>query len=266
MLRLRFERRGARTVLAGQRMTPPLQVMAPMERADGSAYAVLLNNGGGLVGGDSMRIEIELGAGSRVAITTASAGKVYRSAGAAATHETIIRIGTGARLDYLPDHLIPHADAALVQRLSVVMERGSRAILYAAMAAGRIARKERFAFRRIEDSTGVWYGGRPILLSRAILEPATRTLGGAGLMENFDYLASMVVAGESSGEWGAIASGIRKRLEIGELNGGASPLAADGCLVRWMAPGAEALRRSAAAIHAGAAMLAFGESSLALRK
>jgi urease accessory protein len=247
-------------------MTPPLQVMAPMERADGSAYVVLLNNGGGLVGGDSMRIEIELGAGSRVAITTASAGKVYRSAGAAATHETIIHLGAGARLDYLPDHLIPYADAALVQRLSVVMERGSHAIFYAAMAAGRIGRGERFAFRRIEDSIAVWYAGRPILLSRAIMEPATRTLSGAGLMEDFDYIASMVVAGESSGEWGAIASGLQTRLENRELSGGASPLAADGCLVRWMAPGAETLRRSAAQIHAEAAMLAFGESSLALRK
>jgi len=247
-------------------MTPPLQVMAPMERADGSAYVVLLNNGGGLVGGDSMRIEIELGAGSRVAITSASAGKVYRSAGATANHETIIRIGAGARLDYLPDHLIPHTGAALVQRLSVTMERGSRAILYAAMAAGRIGRGERFAFRRIEDSTGVWYGGRPIILSRAILEPATRTLGGTGLMENFDYIASMVVAGESSGVWSAIASGLQQRVEAAGVSGGASSLAADGCLVRWMAPGAEMLRRSTAEIHAEAAMLAFGESSLALRK
>ncbi len=247
-------------------MTPPLQVMAPMERADGSAYVIILNNGGGLVGGDSMRIEIALGPGSRAAITTASAGKVYRTAGAPASHQTTVRLGTGARLDYLPDHLIPHPGAALVQRLSVVMEGGSRAILYGALAAGRIGRGERFAFRFIEDSTGVWYGGRPILLSRAILEPAKRTLGGAGLMEQFDYLASLVVAGESSGEWGAIAAGLQARLETAGVSGGASPLAANGCLVRWMAPGAEVLRRSAATIYGEAARMAFLEAPLALRK
>lgn len=247
-------------------MTPPLQVMAPMELADGSAYVVILNNGGGLVGGDSMRIEIVLGSGSRVAMTTASAGKVYRTAGAPATHDTMVHLETDARLDYIPDHLIPHADAALAQSLTVVMERGSRAILYGALAAGRIGRGERFVFRSIEDSTRVRYGGRPIFLSRALLEPANRKLSGAGLMEQFDYLASLVVAGESSGDWGAITAGLQARLENAGVNGGASPLAADGCLVRWMAPGAEMLRRSAAEIYGQAARLAFLESPLAFRK
>lgn len=253
-------------MLAGQRMAPPLQVMAPMELADGSAYVVILNNGGGLVGGDSMRVEIVLEAGSRAAITTASAGKVYRSAGPFASHETTVSVGTGARLDYLPDHLIPHAGAALVQRLNVMMERGSRAILYGAMAAGRIGRGERFAFRAIEDSISIWYAGRPILLSRAILEPAKRKLGGAGLMERFDYLASLVAAGESSGEWGGIATGLQSRLEVAGVSGGAAPLAADGCLVRWMAPGAEMLRRSALTIYHGAARAAFLEAPMAFRK
>lgn len=247
-------------------MTPPLQVMAPMELADGSAYVVILNNGGGLVGGDSMRVEIVLEPGSRAAVTTASAGKVYRSAGPFASHETTVRLGTGARLDYLPDHLIPHAGAALVQRLNVVMERGSRAILYAAMAAGRIGRGERFAFRSIEDSTSIWYSGRPILLSRAILEPAKRRLDGAGLMERFDYLASLVAAGESSSEWGAIATGLQSRLEAAGVSGGASPLAANGCVVRWMAPGAEMLRRSAAKIYGEAAGAAFFEAPISFRK
>lgn len=253
-------------MLAGQRMTPPLQVMAPMELADGSAYVVILNNGGGLVGGDSMRVEIVLEPGSRAAITTASAGKVYRTAGAFASHETTVRLGTGARLDYLPDHLIPHAGAELVQRLSVVMERGSRAILYGAMAAGRIGRHERFAFRSIEDSTSIWYGGRPILLSRAILEPSKRRLGGAGLMERFDYLASLVAAGATSGEWDAIARGLQSGLETAGVSGGASPLAADGCLVRWMAPGAETLRRSAVKIYGEAALAAFLEAPFTFRK
>jgi urease accessory protein len=261
-----LERRGARTVLAGQRMTPPLQVMAPMELADGSAYVVILNNGGGLVGGDSMRIEIELGSGSRAAITTASAGKVYRTTGPSASHQTTIRLGAGARLDYLPDHLIPHAGAALIQRLTVMMETGSRAILYGALAAGRIGRGERFAFRRIEDSTAVWYDGRPILLSRALLEPAKRALDGAGLMEQSDYIASLVVAGESCEKWGAVAAGLQERLQTAGVSGGASPLTSAGCQVRWMAPGAEVLRRSAAAIYGEAARMAFGESPIALRK
>jgi urease accessory protein len=247
-------------------MTPPLQVMASMALADGSAYTMLLNNGGGLVGGDALRTEIELGPSAAARITTASAGKVYRTNGPAASHETIIRLAAGARLDYLPDHLIPHPGADLTQRLTVAMEPGSRAILYGAMAAGRIGRGERFAFRRIEDAIEIRYAGRPILVSRALLEPALRPLDGVGIMENFNYVASLVVAGESGRDWNSIARSLDSAIHDAEVTGGASPLAAAGCLVRWMAPGAETLRRSMASIYAVAARLAFEESPPALRK
>ncbi len=246
-------------------MTPPLQVMAPLELADGSAYVVILNNGGGLVGGDRMQVEIALGPGSSACITTASAGKVYRTTGAAAVHETIIRLAPDARLDYIPDHLIPHAGAALVQRLTVAMERGSRAIVYGAMAAGRIGRGERFAFQRIEDSIGLWYGGVPILLSRAILDPAARPLDSIGIMDRYGYFASLAIAGES-GEWGSIATALNAGFTAAGVNGGASPLRSDGCLARWMTADAEALRRTMATLYAEAARRAFGASAPRLRK
>ncbi len=264
-LRLSFERRGARTVLTAARMSPPLQVMAPIELADGSVYVVLLNNGGGLLGGDRIRIEIALGAESVARITTASAGKLYRTSGNATTHETTIRLAAGARLDYLPDHLIPHAGANLIQRLIVAMERGSRAILYGAFAAGRIGRGERFAFRRIEDSIEVGYGGRPILRSRAILEPGTRPHDSIGVMGRFNYLASLVVAGESS-EWDSIAKSLNASLAAADVNGGASPLRADGCVARWLTPDAETLRRSMAMLYSEGAGRAFDESAPRLRK
>jgi urease accessory protein len=264
-LRLSFERRGARTVLAAARMTPPLQVMAPIELADGSAYVMLLNNGGGLIGGDRMRIEIALGAKSVARITTASAGKVYRTIGAAATHETAIRLAAEARLDYLPDHLIPHADANLIQRLTVAMERGSRAIIYGALAAGRIGRGERFAFRRIEDSIDVAYGDRPILRSRAILEPGTRPHDSIGVMGRFNYLASLVIAGESA-EWNPIARSLGASLSAAGIDGGASPLPADGCVARWMTSDAETLRRTTAILYAEVARRAFDESLPRFRK
>ena len=247
-------------------MTPPLQAMAPITLADGSAYAMLLNNGGGMVGGDRLRVEAELGADAAARITTASAGKVYRTIGPAASHETAIRLAPGARLDYLPDHLIPHAGAALVQRLTVAMEPGSRAILYAALAAGRIARGERFAFRRVEDLLEVRYAGRPILMSRAVLEPALRRLDGFGVMANFNYVASLVVAGEPARDWHSVARRLAAVVEAAGAAGGASPLAVTGCIVRWMASGAEELRRNLAVFYAAAAQAAFDESPPALRK
>src|SRR5258708_19497976 len=42
-LRLRFERRGSRTILAQSRFSLPLQAMAPLTLDDGAVYLILLN-------------------------------------------------------------------------------------------------------------------------------------------------------------------------------------------------------------------------------
>ena len=62
LVQLRFARRDERTVLVSRRFRAPLQVLEPWDAAgDGSALAVLLNPGGGVLGGDHLRTEIELG-------------------------------------------------------------------------------------------------------------------------------------------------------------------------------------------------------------
>ncbi len=79
-------------------------------------------------------------------LTTPSATRVYRTRGQPAVQETHIRIGEGASLEYLPDHVIPHRDSRFHQSLRVDMGRGSRAIFWDALAAGRVAHGERWNF------------------------------------------------------------------------------------------------------------------------
>src|ERR1700674_1794198 len=57
-LRLRFERRGQRTILSQSRFTLPLQVLTPLALEDGTAYLMLLNPTGGVLGGDHLFTEI----------------------------------------------------------------------------------------------------------------------------------------------------------------------------------------------------------------
>src|ERR1700730_10990395 len=45
----------------------------------GISEAVLINTGGGIAGGDLLRVALILSAGARLALTTAAAEKVYRS-------------------------------------------------------------------------------------------------------------------------------------------------------------------------------------------
>ena len=65
-----FEWRGGRTVLTSRRCSAPLQVLEPIDLPGGALGVMLLNNGGGMVGGDRALVEITLGAGARTIVTT----------------------------------------------------------------------------------------------------------------------------------------------------------------------------------------------------
>ena len=70
VLRLGFERRGAATVLAASRFTLPLQVLAPVALDDAACVVSLLNPTGGVVGGDRLTIDVEVGPDSGPVLDT----------------------------------------------------------------------------------------------------------------------------------------------------------------------------------------------------
>src|SRR5207244_5666014 len=106
-LRLVFERRGAATVLAGCRSTLPLQVMAPVALDDPAAVVSMLNPTGGVLGGDRLTVELDLGPGAHACLTTPSATRVYRSSGAPAVQTVHARLAPGAVCEWVPEHTIP---------------------------------------------------------------------------------------------------------------------------------------------------------------
>ena len=127
---------------------------------------MLLNPTGGVLGGDHLVTEIIQEAGTHVCLTTPSATRIYRTSQQPAVLETVIKLGEGATLEYLPDHVIPHTGSALRQSLRVEMARGSRAIVLDSLASGRVAHGERWSFTEIDSRTEVYVCGKPAFLNR----------------------------------------------------------------------------------------------------
>ncbi len=267
-LSLVFQRQGGRTVLTERRFTLPLQALEPISvDGDGSVYLMLLNPTGGLVGGDHLKTEITLGPGTHVCLTTPSATKVYRTVGPPAVQETTIRLGEGAVLEYLPDHVIPYPGSVFHQSLIVEMEKESRAVVFDGFAVGRLARGEEWTFKEIVNRTTVTCQGRPLFLGRARVDPSTRALAGLGKMEEFGYLASLGLFGEGFGRWETTARALEERLgELPALRGGVSQISRGDCLVRFLVALASDLTHAVGSLWALARQLLFGLPPLDLRK
>ena len=261
-LALDFERRGDATVLTGCRFTLPLQVLTPVALADAAAVVSILNPTGGLVGGDRLHLDVNVGAGAHACLTTPSATKVYRTAGEIAVQEARLRVGADAILEWVPDHTIPFAGSAFRQSLAVDLASGARLILVDAFAAGRVAREERWHFRMLESALRVRDAGGWLLLDRFVL--GARPWDGLGFTEGAPYFATMVVAGSGAGDarpaLAAAASALgESRAAVGISRRGA-------VVVRCLAPNAPALTETMDVLWGTAREALLGLAAPALRK
>ena len=267
-LGLAFERRADRTVLTGRRFTLPLQALEPVDLdGTGAATLLVLNPTGGVLGGDWLETRVELGPGSHVCLSTPSATRVYRSTGAASVQRVVFRVDEGARLEYMPDHVIPSPGARLVQSVEVDLAPGASAVLCDAWAVGRAARGEAWRFDLLDTGTIVRDSEGLLFKDRLILGGA-QGWGGLGAAEGMAYVATVACLSPMHARLDDLASSLSTLLEgTGlEARAGVTMLARGGVVVRLLARSAPGLQRAIDVAWTGCRNLLWSLGPLALRK
>jgi urease accessory protein len=261
-LALRFERRQGESVLAGCRWTVPLQVMAPVALDDAAAIVSILNPTGGLVGGDRLVVDVAVGVGAHACLTTPSATKVYRTAVGPAEQTVRLALAPGARLEWVPEHTIPFAGAALRQRVEADVADGATLFLIDAFAAGRVARGEAWRFALLDSALSVRDGHGWLLHDRLLLRDGAPGPV-LGVAEDRPYVATVaVIADRGLADFADDVAG----LAGDDVVLGAALLPRRGALVRCLAADAPALGRALDAVWAAARRRVLGLHPLALRK
>jgi urease accessory protein len=244
-LRLDFERDllNGQTVLAGSHQEPPLKVVRAFGIGDGAALVHLHNVSGGLLGGDRLKLEVNVGADAQVQITTSGATRIYRPrVGTAATLQSNeIAVGPQGLLEYLPDAMIPFARARFSQRTSIRLADGAGLFWWEILAPGREARGEIFCYESVEFKTDLLAGGRLIAVERVRLEPKKRCLGAVARLGAYQMWATFYIcrAGVAAAAWMDLEQELRAVLGLlgrrEDSLWGVSTLAADGLIVRCAA-------------------------------
>jgi urease accessory protein len=249
LLELAFRRDGeGRSVLGALRQRFPLRMTVPfyLDRADpGMAFVYVQNPTGGVFAGDRLATNLAAGEGARVHLTTQSATKLYRMDGGEAIQELRFELDNGAYVEHVPDPLIPQGRARFRQRLLVELAPGAAFVATEAVAPGRRARGERFAYDLVELRTEARRSGRALCVDVVRLDPRRSDPLRPGVLGGRDYLVTLVaVAPEHDTE--ALARGLDEALgaepdvlgAAGELPHGA------GAAARALAPGPLEARRA----------------------
>jgi urease accessory protein len=237
-----FERAGPRTILTRSSCSSPWHHFPPTYLDEsGGACVWLVNPSGGLVAGDHLSVNAQLHAETQALITSPSANRVYRSLSDPAVQEIRLSVGSGARLEWLPELTIPFAGSQFHQSIHVDLAPGATVVLWDALASGRMARGERWAFAKVRNEIEVRYQSGGTLIERFHLSP--QTVG--TLAAQWDYVATLYVLGDG------LSAGVRKELdaqlaglcerEPGLLLGGLSEPAAPGIVVKVVARSAPVL-------------------------
>jgi len=137
----------------------PLGVLFPAPEANDIALAILLTTSGGLVAGDRLAIEIQVGEGAAAHLTAAAAEKIYRSTGATTAIAQHIGVGPGAWLEYLPPETILFEDVRLRRETRVELTAGAGFLGGSILVFGRQARGEQLTNGLVNERWEVWHAG-----------------------------------------------------------------------------------------------------------
>jgi urease accessory protein len=144
-LKLRFERREHRTVLAEQRHQGPLRVQKPLyPEGPGVCHTILVHPPGGLVEGDELQIDVEVGFNAHAVLSTPAATKWYKGVARRARQQVRVRLQDGAQLDYLPQENLFFRQARATNRLAVTLPATASALGWESAMLGRLGSGERW--------------------------------------------------------------------------------------------------------------------------
>jgi urease accessory protein len=136
-----------------------LRVRFPSPEAAGLS-AVFVNTAGGVAGGDRFEIKITAGEGSRIAVTTAAAEKIYRAKGPAAQFDIALKAAAGSQLSWLPQETILFNEARLSRRIDIDLAESASLALCEIVVFGRAAMGERLLQGGLVDRWRLRRGGR----------------------------------------------------------------------------------------------------------
>lgn len=182
---------------------PPIKFINPKPQ-EGCCQIFVSNYGGGLVDGDSIKMNVECLAGSRLYLGTQSSTKVYKGNGkGGCVQETIGTIHANAMAVVCPDPVVPFAGSAFRQIQSWEVHPDSDLILFDWLQPGRSARGEVFAYDRLRSEIRITRpGGLPVLTERFDMEPGVQDPYRCGHFGAFRSLLCVYLIGPRALELG----------------------------------------------------------------
>lgn len=197
-LALRIEQRAGKSVASHQYHRGALRVLRPHYLDEsGQVCYVLVNPGGAYLGADLYVINVEVGDGAKLLLTTQSATKIYRTPGSFAEQRMTVRLGEGAQLELAPDQVIAYREASYRQNTHITVRPSSSLVMAEVVTPGWSPDGASFRYEELRLRTEIHVAGTQgtdlLALDNLLIRPPCSDVTGMGFMEGYSHLGSLVV-------------------------------------------------------------------------
>jgi urease accessory protein len=253
---------------------PPWKVVRAFQNSAGESLVHLHNISGGILGGDRLNLKVDVAANARAQLTSTGATRIYRRrSGFGPSSQTCeFTVAEGARLEYLPDPLIPYAESDFEQQTRIELKPGAGLFWWETVTPGRQASGELFDYDLLRIHVDITVEAQPIARERLRLEPKLRPLDSLARLGRFLYFATFYIvrAGWDAARWQNLETQLsdmaRQWSRPGEILWGASTLPAHGVVVRCLSLRGRDIPPGLMGFWRAAKMEIFGEDAVPPRK
>ena len=178
----------------------PLRILQSLyPEGDAICHNVLVHPPSGLVGGDTLDMQVTVGSGAHGLVTTPGATRFYRSEAGLATQQLHARVETGARLEWLPLEAIAYNQCDALNRAVFDLAPGAEMMAWDLTAFGLPAADLPYVkgtFRQHLEIPGVWLERGTLNADDTRLMDSPLGLAGQRCMGTLMFAAGSAMADE----------------------------------------------------------------------
>ena len=227
-LDLTFTSRPDKTVLSKRQQRGPLAVQRAFYPEGDICHLYILRPPGGVVGGDKLRINVDVQERAQALLTTPGATKFYKSQGYVAYQQQSIKVDNDASLEWLPQENIYFPGAKAQMRTQINLAETARFIAWETHCFGLPANEKEFTEGQLRLDFSLSRNDRPIVIERMNINQ-DRLMSVTGLRGN--SVMAMFVAAPANSEMLTLARTVLEDYPNLLL---AATLAEDCLLIRYL--------------------------------
>jgi urease accessory protein len=218
--------------------SPPFKLAKYFRMNDGGIEYILMNASAGIMAGDDLDININVGKDCKLRLSSQSFEKIHKMEQGFARRITNITVASCGYFCYNQLPIIPFTDSAFVNQTTIHLENAtSKLILSEILACGRTSREERFKYTYYQSLLNIFYQNKLVYRDNLNLNPSQINLNDFGFYENYSHMGMMIFYGFSNN----VLSSIEPIIKNSQADSGLTQLLNNGYLIRGFAQNAESL-------------------------